>query len=790
MLPKIATKKQREVYEYGMRHPYSIWAVDARLGKAQPVDSIVYCPEGPRKIGDLIVGDTVLGQDGKPKKVTGVFPQGIKKIYRSFFSDGSSTNSCGEHLWSVKNGNDRARGKPPRVLDTKYILDSLSRGRARDRWFIDMAAPAKFIAQENMIPPYTLGILIGDGSLNHGTVSFTNASTHIFKRVSRDVRGRGIIAKRIANPGRSVKISLTTTIGKANPWIEEIRRLGLNVLSKNKFIPAEYKIDSIQNRIELLRGLLDTDGYVAKDGTVQFTSASERLCDDVRWIVQSLGGVARKNYKLSKCQTGSFDSWTITINIPKGITPVTKPFKLNRYAPKDKFKASRKFIKIVPSGKKECVCISVEGELYLTDEFIVTHNTLVAIAVQQTLKNNCLVICPSYLTSNWKKEILKWAKKGTQITVFKKGSEIYEPCDSDFVVISYDLVQKADHLFEWADMLVCDEVHHLKSIAAKRTQFIHKQIYENSVPRVHLLSGTILKNRVQEHYSPLAIMYYSPHKEKIKGAKDFGTFIKVDAHKSEPKFLDRFEDEISFADYFSFRREYKVRVTDKRGRTYSMAVAKWEGLRNVAELKKYRKGKYIRVKATNKDLPPVSYKRILISESKDQALLDAFDSYFNEEGTGSVRPDIKVAAAMKKVPFTIKYVEDLLTSVECVLVYSDHVEPIKAIAAHFKVPAITSKTMTAKKRSILADEFQAGKGTILCATIGCLKEGKDLFRSKDIVFNDLCWVSGDMRQVINRVRGLGEKEPRSCHFMFGSPQDEKIWDALEEKQRVIDRCTN
>jgi len=415
--------------------------------------------------------------------------------------------------------------------------------------------------------------------------------------------------------------------------------------------------------------------------------------------------------------------------------------------------------------------------------------SLCAIAVQQTLKNNCLIICPGYLVSNWPKEISKWAGKDTQVTVFRKGSEIYEPCDSDFVVISFDLAQKAEHLFEWADMIVIDESHHLKSQSAKRTQFIHRCVFENSVPRVYLLSGTILKNRVQEFYSPIALAHYQPDGKQVDSPQDFGTFVKVGEHKTSPVgFLERFGDEIAFADHFSFRKEFKVRITDKRGRTYQMPVARWEGLRRVDELKKYLRGKYIRIKANDKDLPPVSYKTILVSDSKNQALLDAFNAHFENEGSGSVRPDIKVAAALQKVPFTIKYVEDLLTSVECVLVYSDHVAPIEAIAAHFGVGAITGK-MPSKKRSALADSFQAGQGRILCATIGALKEGKDLFRSKDIVLSDSSWVPGDMRQVINRIRGLGQKEPRTIHEIFGSPQDEKISESIKAKMEVIDAAT-
>jgi len=395
--------------------------------------------------------------------------------------------------------------------------------------------------------------------------------------------------------------------------------------------------------------------------------------------------------------------------------------------------------------------------------------TMVAIALQQKFNINCLVICPGYLTANWPKEINKWARPDTQVTRFKKGSEIYEPCDSDFVVISYDLVQKAEHLFEWADMVVIDEVHNLKSMTAKRTQFIHRCIFENSIKRLHLLSGTVLKNRVHEFYSLMAMMYYDP---------------KMEGHP----FLDKFPDEITFADYFSFRSEYRVSGKTKRGYHFELPVVKWNGLRNVDTLKKYLKDRYIRVKADDKDLPPVTHKKILISDSNDQALLDSFNSFFDEEDNHSVKSDIKVAAALKKVPFTIKYVEDLLEHTECVLIYSDHVEPINQIAKHFNVPAITGK-MPGASRSLLAADFQAGNGRILCATIGALKEGQDLFRSKDIVLNDLCWIPGDLKQVINRIRGLGQKDPRTVHEIYGSPQDEKIGAAIKEKIETIDAAT-
>lgn len=404
---------------------------------------------------------------------------------------------------------------------------------------------------------------------------------------------------------------------------------------------------------------------------------------------------------------------------------------------------------------------------------------MAAIGIRKKHDANCLVICPAYLVPNWKKEIKKWSNDS--VTTFTEGRKIYDVCDSDFVVISYDLVQKAEFLFEWADMVVLDEIHHLAHMNAKRTQFIHRCVYENSPKYLFGLTGTPIKNRVKEFYSLLALAYYDPRQK-------------------DHSFLETYPDEITFAERFSHSESYEVEV--KGGRF--ITVTNYYGLKNVDELKTWLKGKYIRIRADKDDLPPLSFIETLVQDIDDSKLLEAFKNYFisdkeaysrsstfNEgrrNRTSSVLPEHKRNAAIKKVPFTIKYVENLMQSVDCCLVYSDHREPCQQLAKHFNVPAITGE-MTGKRRAALVNDFQEGKLNMLCATIGALKEGADLYRAKDLVLNDLPWVVGDIDQVCARTRKIGEKEPRTVHLIFGSPQDEKIWEALNEKRETIDKAT-
>lgn len=89
----------------------------------------------------------------------------------------------------------------------------------------------------------------------------------------------------------------------------------------------------------------------------------------------------------------------------------------------------------------------------------------------------------------------------------------------------------------------------------------------------------------------------------------------------------------------------------------------------------------------------------------------------------------------------------------------------------------------------MADDFQSGQGNLLVCTVGAMKEGKDLFRSKHIVFNDLPWVPGDLKQVIYRIQRIGQTGTCTIHKILGSPQDAYISEALVEKMEVIERAT-
>lgn len=747
--------------QYALENPYSILAMDPGLGKAQKNDSKVYTPSGPVAISSLKIGDFVLGGDGRARPVLGVYPQGRKRMYKISFNDGSHTHCCGEHLWSVQNGNQKARGRGFKVLNTSYIRETLRESDGKLRWTIPQALAADFLPRAYIIPPYLLGVLIGDGCLKRG-VTLTNSSPHIYRRVVSCSAGYEV--RRVKRHNTCSISIVSNTPGRRHKMAEDIKRMGLNVLSKHKFIPPEYKYGRLQDRMEILTGLIDTDGYVMRDGTLQFTSASEILVDDVREIVESLGGVARKRFRRAKCQTGVFNSWTITISLPPGIVPVSKPFKLKRFKERTKYLPRRRVKSIEPCGTHEATCISVAGGHYLTDNFIVTHNTRVAIELREKLGGNCLIICPSYLVANWVNEIRMWAGPVPVVTAIKKGKDIYDIFDSDYVVVSYDLAQKAENFFEWASMVILDESHLLKSMKAKRTEFVHRCVYENSIQRLHLLTGTPIKNRVAELYSLLALCNYSPH-------------------TPDSQFLNKFTNEIDFADTFSYRQEYTIEV----GYRY-VTILKWSGLKNVEELKTHLAGKYFRVKSEDVlDLPPVVFKNVLLNPEPDNKLLEAFKEYMATE-SNRIDPTVKAVAALEKTPATIKYVENLLEEVDCVLVYTDHVLASETLAKGLGTVALNGN-MPSHKRMEVVNKFQSGEGRVLVATIGALSTGVTLTRANHLVINDSPWVPGDLKQTIYRIQRIGQEKHCFVHRIHSSPVDEYIDEVLASKQDTIDKAT-
>jgi phosphate starvation-inducible protein PhoH and related proteins len=362
-------------------------------GRAQPTFANVATPDGFRPIGSLRPGDLVIGSDGAPTVVLGVYPQGVKEVFRVRTQDGASTLACGEHLWAVWTRDDRRRGKPPRVLQTREMLGRL-REAHHHRYELPLAGAVEFRGRPVPMDPYALGLLLADGCLTTSTTP-AFATTDPELAVALEERLEGIELRRKSAVDHVLRHREGGRGGVivANPVTMVLRELGLaGTRSATKFVPDVYLYNSPEVRFSLLQGLLDADGgpvrQAGRSCRVQYSTTSPRLRDDVVFLVRSLGGVA---YVRTRAAAGRPPGWArgravhhradahvLDIRLPRALSPFRLERKRAAYDATGGGRPMRLIHSIEPAGEYETVCIQVAAQdsLYVTDDFLVTHNTL------------------------------------------------------------------------------------------------------------------------------------------------------------------------------------------------------------------------------------------------------------------------------------------------------------------------------------------------------------------------------------------------------------------------------
>lgn len=406
-----------------------IIAADVGLGKAQPLDAKVLTPTGWRAMGELVKGDHVIASDGSATEVTGVFPQGEKEIFKVEFSDGAVTECCDEHLWltqtaleRVNEHQRRADGGIPKVRQLSEIRDSL-RYRHQKNHSIPMAGQVEFAPQGVPLNPYLLGVLLGDGALKHRTPSFTNPVIEIAEAVALRLPDGYILSPfRDTEKCPGYYLVRASKAQPRNAIADTLQALGLNVGSCEKFVPAQYLINSQEVRLQMLQGLMDTDGYVDQQGvTVQFNSSSRQLALDVQFIAMSLGANATIKSKIpSYTHQGERRQgkrhYTVHLRLPPSVEPFAYcAAKRERVRPKSKYQPRRFITAVTPVGRKPAQCIQVAhaSHLYVTDDFIVTHNTVRALMIARLLHihgnaEKPAIVVPKSVLANWYAEIENW----------------------------------------------------------------------------------------------------------------------------------------------------------------------------------------------------------------------------------------------------------------------------------------------------------------------------------------------------------------------------------------------
>lgn len=378
----------------GGLHPGDLIILAGRpsMGKELTLNSKVLLSSGEfKRMGDIKMNDKVASIDGNESVVTGVFPQGIKPVYRIMFSDGRYVDAGLEHQWEVMYRDWNSE----KVVTTSWLIEKLKCNRYKNRLYIPYPSGDFGVDKDIIIHPYLLGVLLGDGCFTQGSIKLSTSFEYLKEKITPHLMGAELI------PSGGIDYRLSTKKGSEKKLLDAIKSLGLmGKYSHEKFIPDQYLSASKETRIELLRGLIDTDGTVEKTGSMTYTTTSERMGREIQSLARSLGAFASISSRVTKYSySGEIrngkKSYRICISNKNCSEFVTIPHKLERVKEKSRErKLSISSIEYIGDDECQCISVSHNRSLYLTDEYTATHNTALSmnIAENVALDNNPVLV--------------------------------------------------------------------------------------------------------------------------------------------------------------------------------------------------------------------------------------------------------------------------------------------------------------------------------------------------------------------------------------------------------------
>lgn len=354
----------------------SLFVIGARpkMGKAMALDAKILLQDGSWTThGEIKVGQQVASVDGHASMVTGVFPQGVRKMYQVTFEDGRTVKAADSHLWEISS----SKFEGDRVVDTEKLEAMLQRVRYQGRLRIPSLS-GDFGSSTDHVDGWVLGALLGDGSLTK-SVKFTNSEDYVLSRMAASV-----FPLNLRHVGGN-DYTVTHHRGCKNPLLERLREYGLvGKTAQDKEIPESIFSAGKATRIGVLVGLLETDGWVEKFGCIRFSSASKKLSQGVVKLVHSLGGTARETTRTDISYTykgealQGLDAQMVSMKLPDEILEHIKSPRIRANLGVNRLGNRGIGIKsVIEIDPEECLCIMVSHprHLYVTDDYIVTHNT-------------------------------------------------------------------------------------------------------------------------------------------------------------------------------------------------------------------------------------------------------------------------------------------------------------------------------------------------------------------------------------------------------------------------------
>lgn len=772
---------QMDSFLYSRDHTKFLLADEQGLGKAVPLNTLVLTPNGYKQMNDLNVGDYVIGSNGKPTKILNKYIHNNLKMFKVTFNTGEYVECCQDHLWGYKlHNDDRLKngyryGKYHRVADTKALQNIIKHNRC----YIPMIDPVYYPPKELHIPPYVLGVLLGDGYLNR-TPSITTDDADIIDILNKQL-DNGVFTKYPSTPN---------TYGYKNgdlvKWLKYYNLLHTH--SDTKFIPNDYKYSSIQDRIELLQGLLDTDGYISKNGTtIEYYTTSKTLADDVIALITQLGGTCghkmkHGTYKKNGISIPCKECHVITqIHLPKDIRPFKLQRRLVRLNPK-RFNPRRIINSIEYIGYYPGACIEVDAvdSLYALKNCILTHNTKQALDIAVSKKGqmkHCLIVCGvNELKWNWVNEVSVHTNEQAHILGFKDGKigsvhdrllDLQNKHEEFFLVTNIETLRDTK-IQEYIKILctcgvigmtIIDEIHKCKNSTSMQGKAIHCCCTYYKLA----LTGTPIMNAAIDLYNVLKWLEVENHsltqfKNHYCIMGGFGGYQIVGY-----KHLDELQSRL---DKYMLRRR-KEDVLDLPPKIYTNELLEMDA----GQTKIYKE-----VEQTIQD----NIDKILLLPNPLTALTRL------RQVTGN--PDILTTHKVNNVKYKrmVEIVYEVVNNGGKVIIFSNWarvIEPAAELLEMYNPACITSQV---KDKDKLLKEFKENpKCKVILGTIGCLGTGFTLNEANTVIFLDEPWSSADKQQAEDRCHRIGTKGTVNIITLICKDTiDEKVHNIVKSKQAL------
>lgn len=825
-------KPQQETgIKFLVSRKHCILADDMGFGKMEPIDSLIPTTQGFKKMGEIKVGDKVFNRYGLPTTVLQTFYHTNKDIYKVTFSDHTSCECGLEHLWVVRDRNMRKRKQGWKTMSLQDILKmGVHYSNGNNKFEIPVCEPVQYEEKKYLIEPYLLGICIGDGNLCCGGIhiSIPDYEIETYERIKSMISEEYEITVNRSSSCPRYRIVKGKANNKPNMYLNEVRRLGLDVKGDDKFIPEEYKLGSIEQRIELLRGLMDSDGTISKrNNKISFATTSKRLAEDVMELVNSLGGTSRL-YVCDRRAKGKNIEYYVGIQIK--INPFHLAHKKERYNPTFKKYCTKYISNVEYSRKSDAQCLMVDSEChtYLTGKpYIVTHNTKSSIvAAIEGNYDSILIICPASLKTNWKDELM-WYIPEKDITIidgfndktkgelevflgYKEGksglnkAQLLEEAKNNgkwqhnrFVIVNYDILDEfykiksarsnpnieQSPMYEYIknrkSLIIIDEAHKLSNSTSNTYKLIKSLIRKGKPEGLFLLTGTPVTNDPQNLFSLLALLDSPVCNDWDFYMKRYCGAIDICKEKDKRDIITK-----EYLARHGKRTWYELNDDEKKEldrevkqKCKHITIAK--DPQNLDELKERISHIYLRrVKEDLGILPQKYVKQRLYTLTKEQSdeyerLWEEYETAkLNEDPTKELNKELLEGGIYRRyisnlmIPYTEQFVDKILAHDEKCIIACCFDEELYTLKEYYgNKCVIYNGKMSIKQKDAAKDAFMNDPNIkVFIGNIDSAGVGLTLTAARFVVFNDFSYGDYLNKQMEDRVYRIGQT--KDCYIYY------------------------